>query len=213
MVSKIQHWWISSQNGTRVYVWNIPTEKTGALSIQPKRPVWISATSTSEWKSIFPKFPKRGRPRGIAKIFGNFFPEFLECSVEWLAIQQFPENFCICRCYANFRKFWFNGKRPRSTCSDVLLLRDIFHRNDPKCRVSNRIFQKHFVNGKQTRPLVAGMNRIHNPPSSRSDVLTTNLLDLHGGRFESTNMAATAKGFWNSLNFFWQIWNTRGRMN
>ena len=163
----------------------------------------------------FPKiFKKKTTSRGIAKIFGNFFPEFLECSVEWLAIQQFPENFCsICRCYANFRKFWFNGKRPRSTCSDVLLLLDIFHRNDPKSRVSNRIFQKHFVNGKQTRPLVAGMNRIHNPLSSRSDVLTTDLLDLHGGRFESTNMVATAKGFWNPLNFFWQIWNILGRMN
>ena len=163
----------------------------------------------------FPKISKkRTTSRGIAKNFGNFFLEFLECSVEWFAIQQFPENFCsICRCYANFRKFWFNGKRPRSTCSDVLLLPDIFHRNDPKSRVSNRIFQKHFVDGKQTRPLVAGMNRIHNPPSSRSDVLTTDLLDLHGGRFESTNMVATAKGFWNSLNFFWQIWNILGRMN
>ena len=163
----------------------------------------------------FPKISKkRTTSRGIAKNFGNFFLEFLECSVEWFAIQQFPENFCsICRCYANFRKFWFNGKWPRSTCSDVLLLPDIFHRNEPKSRVSNRIFQKHFVNCKQTRPLVAGMNRIHNPPSSRSDVLTTDLLDRHGGRFESTNMVATAKGFWNSLNFFWQIWNILGRMN
>ena len=87
---------------------------------------------------------KRTTSRGIPKIFGNFSPEFLEFSVECFAIQQFPEfletfpeNFCsICRCYANFRKFWFNGKRPRSTCSDVLLLLDIFHRNDPKSRVS-----------------------------------------------------------------------------
>ena len=60
--------------------------------------------------------------------------------------------------------------------------------------LSNRIFQRHFINGKQPRPLVAGMNRIHNLPSSRSDALTTDLLDLHGGRFESTNMVATAKG-------------------
>ena len=135
----------------------------------------------------FPKISKnRTTSRGIAKIFRNFFPEFLECSVEWFAIKQFPENFCsICRCYANFRKFWFNGKWPRSTCSAVLLLPDIFHRNDPKSRVSNRIFQKHFVNGKQTRPLVTGMNRIHNPPSSRSDVLTTDLLDLHGSNLQT----------------------------
>ena len=60
--------------------------------------------------------------------------------------------------------------------------------------LSNRIFQKHFVNAKQRRPLVAGMNRIHNPPSSRSDAQTTDLLDLHGGRFECTDMVATAKG-------------------
>ena len=93
----------------------------------------------------FPNFFKKGTTlHGIPNIFGNFSPAFLEFSVEWFAIQQFPEfletfpeNFCsICRCYANFRKFWFNGKRPRSTCSDVLLLPDIFLPNDPKSRVS-----------------------------------------------------------------------------
>ena len=95
--------------------------------------------------TAFSKISKKGTTsRGIPKIFRHGSTEFLEFSVECFAIQQFPEfletfpeNFCsICRCYANFRKFWFNGKRPRFTCSDVLLLPDIFHRNEPKSRVS-----------------------------------------------------------------------------
>ena len=131
------------RNGAQVSFGNIPTEKTGALSIQPKRPVWIFRQLPVVNGTAFSKI-SRTTSRGIPKIFGNFSPEFLEFSVECFAIQQFPEfletfpgNFCsICRCYANFRKFWFNSKRPRSTCSDVLLLPYIFHRNDPKSRVS-----------------------------------------------------------------------------
>jgi len=98
-----------------------------ALSIQPKRSVWISATCSSEWNSIFQNFPKRGQPRkvylnfrkkfslevffplnfasGIYTIFGwmvriseiQQFPEFLGT---------FPENFCtICRYFQIFNSF------------------------------------------------------------------------------------------------------------
>ena len=132
------------RNGTRVSFGNIRTEKTGALSIQPKRPVWISATSSSEWNSIFQDFQKEDNLAGYTQNFRKLFPG-ISRNFGWMVRNStvsgisgtFPENFCsICRCYANFRKFWFNGKRPRSTCSDVLLLPDIFHRNDPKGRVS-----------------------------------------------------------------------------
>ena len=61
------------RNGTRVSFGNIPTEKTRALSIQPKRPVWTSATSSSEWNSIIQDFQKEDNLAGYTQNFRKLF--------------------------------------------------------------------------------------------------------------------------------------------
>ena len=98
--------------------------------------VWFkfSATSSSEWNSIFQNFQKRGKPRELhysrhrITIRGIFFPEsFLSIqlcswsfSVEWFAFRTFniSGNFSgkflyHLTLFPNFRKFWLNGKDPR----------------------------------------------------------------------------------------------------
>ena len=96
--------------------------------------VWFefSATSSSEWSSIFQNFQKRDQPREAYysryrfTIRGIFFPgSFLsiqlcswsfsvECFLSAISeIQQFPEFLYHLTLFPNFWKFWLNGKRPR----------------------------------------------------------------------------------------------------
>ena len=49
-------------------------DKYWALSIQPKVRFEFSATSSSEWNSIFQNFRKREQPRELYPNFENFFP-------------------------------------------------------------------------------------------------------------------------------------------
>ena len=106
--------------------------------------------------TAFPKISKKGtthprRPRGQIK-GADFFPEvFFPCNFAtgisrifgWMVrvsgFQQFPEFWKLFReflyhlpLFPNFRKFWLNGKRPRTTFSDVPLLLEIFRGNKPK---------------------------------------------------------------------------------
>ena len=73
-------------------------DKYWALSIQPKVRFEFSATSSSEWNSIFQNFRKREQPRELYPNFRNFFsrklsfhstllPEFLDFAVEWFAFR------------------------------------------------------------------------------------------------------------------------------
>ena len=97
-----------------------------ALSIQPKSPVCLLATCSSEWNNIFQNFQKEDNLARYTHIFGNFFPEAffpfnfalgLSRIFSWMVgiteIQQsreflkaFPGNFCtICGCFQIFESF------------------------------------------------------------------------------------------------------------
>ena len=76
----------------------------------------ISATSSSEWSSIFQNVQKEGNLARYTQIFGNFYrkfsfhstllPEFLEFTVEWFAFLKFNSFFCtICRYFQFFKSF------------------------------------------------------------------------------------------------------------
>ena len=77
----------------------------------------ISATSSSEWSSIFQNVQKEDNLARYTQIFGNFYrkfsfhstllPEFLEFTVEWLAFLQFNSFFfcTICRYFQFFKSF------------------------------------------------------------------------------------------------------------
>ena len=111
-----------------------PCCKWRALSIQSKRLVWIFATSSSEWNSIFQNFLKRRQPReGIpkfSKIFPRSFLSAFNFALEisrifgWMVriseIQQlskfletFLRNFCtIWHCFQIFESFvWMESDR------------------------------------------------------------------------------------------------------
>ena len=95
-----------------------------ALSIEPKSLVWISATSSSEWSSVFQNVQKEDNLARYTQIFGNFYrkfsfhstllPEFLEFTVEWFAFLKFNSFFVPFAAISNFSKVlvdWW--KRPK----------------------------------------------------------------------------------------------------
>ena len=85
----------------------------------------ISATSSSEWSSIFQNVQKEDNLARYTQIFGNFYrkfsfhstllPEFLEFTVEWLAFLKFNSFFFVpFAAISNFSKVlvdWW--KRPK----------------------------------------------------------------------------------------------------
>ena len=116
----------AAQSSGLVNVWRFPFNQNVRFE--------FSATSTSEWNSIFQNFQKRGQPRDVDPKFRKknfkevFFPFMINFALRiWRIrriskiqqlsgfLQLFVRNFCtICRCFQIFPKFWLNGKRPLS---------------------------------------------------------------------------------------------------
>ena len=135
---RVQEWSSRKRLGTRLgFFIFVPTSKR-ALSIQPKRSVWIFGNYQTRMQQHFLKFPKTGQPCKVCPNFRKKFsrkfsfhstllPEKLEHSVEWFAFWKFNifQNFWklfreisvpVCRRFQVFEKFWFHGKRTMSPC-------------------------------------------------------------------------------------------------
>ena len=125
--------------------------------------VWFefSATSSSEWNSIFQISKKEENLasytiRGIGLLYEvYFFPEsFLSIqlcswsfSVEWFAFRKFniSRNFSgkflyHLTLFPNFRKFWLNGKRPRKHYVSFSAARYCFRNIDLARQVSHKFY-------------------------------------------------------------------------
>ena len=90
----------------------------------------ISATSSSEWSSIFQNVQKEDNLARYTQIFGNFYrkfsfhstllPEFLEFTVEWLAFLKFNSFFLYhLPLFPIFQKFWLTGGSVLSETFDL----------------------------------------------------------------------------------------------